>query len=52
MRLFMAKLIKKHKIDVTRVREMKPGEKHIANCNDDYLAFFTHKENDFFKKET
>lgn len=51
-RKFMAYLIKKHKIDVTKQREMEDGNQHILNCSMNYKAFFTYKRNDFFKKET
>ena len=32
--------------------ELSPGEQHIINCNENYKAYYTHKNNDFFYKET
>ena len=43
-RKFMAYLIKKHKINVTKhERDSAEGNQHIANCGTNYQAYFTYK---------
>ena len=45
-------LIKKHNIDVEQDFERTAGATHTYHANEDRLAYFTHKANKFFRKET
>ena len=52
MHKFMKFLIKKHNIDVEKDFDRTAGATHTYHANEDPHAYYTHKSNKFFRKET
>lgn len=48
----MKYLIEKHDIKIDQEIERSNGEQHISTCNENYYAYHSYKNNQFFNEET
>ena len=51
VREFMTYLIEKHQIKLNDFDEETKAHKYLRNCNEDYQAFLTYKNREFFHEE-